>query len=161
MDPVTVCATISGLVVAIEQIVALIYQYGKGVADAKKEISSMCSELFALKGALEHIRLNLQSIGASSITPFPFPSPIMGTKDFKEMLDTTTSAITALSKPFEKARGRVATALNRLTWPMKKTDIISETQRLERLKSYFILATTTDNLCLIPRPFSKSTETGV
>lgn len=36
--------------------------------------------------------------------------------------------------------------LHSLSWPLKKEDIKNEVQRLGRLKSYFILPTTTDNL---------------
>ena len=160
MDPVSICATIAGLAVAIEQIVAAIYQYGKGVKDSRKEISQLCSELFALKGALEHVRLNLQDAGASSTSaPASLFSPIIGTKEFINMLDTTKSALADLSRRLEKPHGRVTIALNRLTWPLKKDDIRNETQRLDRLKLYFILATTTDNLCVVFRPCSEPAET--
>ncbi len=147
MDPVSVCATISGLAVTIEQIVAAIYRYGKGVNDSRKEMNQLCSELFALKGALEHVRMNLQDAEASSTSAAgSLSAPIIGTKEFINMLDTTESALADLLKRLEKPHGRVTTALNRLTWPLKKDDIRNETQRLDRLKLYFILATTTDNL---------------
>ena len=157
MDPVSVIATISGLAITIEQIVAAIYRYGKGVNDAKKEMSQLCSELFALKGALEHVRLNLQNAEASS-APGLLSVPIIGTMEFSNMVDTTESALTDLLKRLEKPQGRINTALNRWTWPLKKDDIRDETQRLDRLKLYFILATTTDNLCVVSRPYLGPTE---
>ena len=162
MDPVTVCATISGLAVAIEQIVAAIYRYGKGVNDSRKEMSQLCSELFALKGALEHFRMNLQDAEATfTSAPGSLSVPIIGTKEFITMLDTTESALADLLKRLEKPNGRVATALNRLTWPLKKDDIRNETQRLDRLKLYFILATTSDNLCVVSGPCLEPTETSI
>ena len=157
MDPVTVIATISGLAITIEQIVAAIYRYGKGVNDSRKEMNQLCSELFALKGALEHVRLNLQTAEASS-APVSLSVPIIGTMEFSNMVDTTESALTDLLKRLEKPQGRINTALNRLTWPLKKDDIRDETQRLDRLKLYFILATTTDNLFVVSRPCVKPTE---
>ena len=159
MDPLSACATIAGLAVAIEQIVAAIYQYGKGVKDSKKEISRLCSELFALKGALEHVRTNLQDAGASSMSaPASLFSPITTTKEFINMLDTTKSALADLFQRLEKPHGRITTALNRLMWPLKKDDVRNETQRLERLKSYFILAATTDNVCVVSRPCLQPTK---
>lgn len=159
MDPVTICATISGLALTIEQIVAAIYRYGKGVNDSKRETSQLCSELFALKGALEHFRMNLQDAEASAMpAPGSLSVPIIGTKEFSIMLDTTESALADLLKRLEKPNGRVATALSRLTWPLKKDDIRNETQRLDRLKLYFILATTSDNLCVVSRPCLEPTE---
>ena len=159
MDPVSVIATISGLAITIEQIVAAIYRYGKGVNDAKKETNQLCSELFALKGALEHVRMNLQDAEASSTSaPASLSAPIIGTTEFSNMLDTTESALGDLLRRLEKPQGRINTALNRLTWPLKKDDIRDETQRLDRLKLYFILATTTDNLCVVSRPFLEPTE---
>lgn len=159
MDPVSVIATISGLAVTIEQIVAAIYRYGKGVNDSRKEMNQLCSELFALKGALEHVRINLQNAEASSTSaPGSLPVPIIGTTEFINMLDTTESALVDLLKRLEKPHGRVTTALNRLTWPLKQDDIRNETQRLDRLKLYFILATTTDNLCVVFRSCLEPTE---
>ena len=157
MDPVSVIVTISGLAVTIEQIVAAIYRYGKGVNDSKKEMNQLCSELFALKGALEHVRLNLQNAEASS-PPGSLSVPIIGTMEFSSMVVTTESALTDLLKRLEKPQGRINTALNRLTWPLRKDDIRDETQRLDRLKLYFILATTTDNLCVVSRPCLEPTE---
>lgn len=159
MDPVTICATISGLALTIEQIVAAIYRYGKGVNDSKKEMRQLCSELLALKGALEHVRMDVQDTEASSTSAPGSPFvPIIGTKEFTHMLDSAKSALEDLSARLEKPNGRVATALNRWTWPLKKDDIKAETQRLDRLKLYFILATTTDNLCVVSRPCLRPTE---
>ena len=159
MDPLSACTTIAGLAVAIEQIVAAIYQYGKGVKDSKKEICWLCSELFALKGALEQVRRNLQDAEASSMSaPATLFSPIIGTKEFINALDTTKLALADLFLRLERPHGRITTALNRLMWPLEKDDVRNETQRLERLKSYFILAVTTDNVCVVSRPLLQPTK---
>lgn len=151
MDPISISATMSGLVIAIEQIVGLIYKYGKGVRDARKEINQLCSELFALKAALEHIKMSTEStldIGEDDISDSSTlcDSTLFGTLEFQNMLSTTESLLTDLAKRLDRAPGRLNSVLHNLTWPLKKDDIKSEVQRLERLKSYFILATATDNL---------------
>ena len=54
-DPTSVAA----LIIQITQVIHKIYKYGKGVKDAKADIESLCTELYALKGVLEHIQLNI------------------------------------------------------------------------------------------------------
>ena len=135
MDPISACASISGLVIAIEQIIAAIYKYSKGVKDAKKETKQLCSELFALKAGLEHIRLDLGNTD-DPLAPLQAPaSPTTGTTEFDSMLDATKTLLESLDKRFKESSRRFNTALHRLAWPLRRDDI-----------KYFILATTTDNL---------------
>lgn len=145
MDPVSV----SGLIIAVEQILCQIYKFGQGVQGAKKEISQLCSELFALKGALEHARMSLD--GTTDLdkprgNPQPLLSPLLNTDEFSSMLSSADSLLRDLSKRLSKSPGRLNSIMQSLAWPLKKDDIMSIIQRLERLKSYLILATTTDNM---------------
>lgn len=145
MDP----ASLTGLIVAVEQIISQIYKFGKGVKDAKKEISQLCSELFALKGSLEHIRMNISCSKAvveqdgALQTLF---SPLLESEECGSMLIATESLVQDLTKRLSAAPGRLNSMMQSLTWPLKKDDIRDFTQRLERLKSYFLLATTSDNM---------------
>ena len=149
MDPISVLASLSGLVIAIQELVSAIYKYGKGVKGAKKEINQLCSELFALKAALEHMRLNLNDtidIVDEEKPNATFSSSLVESKEFSNMLDTTDTFVKDLSKSFNKGPGRLDAVMTSWAWPLKKEDVKNELQRLERLKSYFILANTTDNL---------------
>lgn len=145
MDP----ASLTGLIVALEQIISRIFKFGKGIKDAKKEINQLCSELFALKGSLEHIRMNFNSSKAfvepDGALQSLFP-PLLKTEECSRMFTATESLVEDLTKRLSPAPGRLNSLMQSLTWPLKKDDIKDFISRLERLKSYFLLATTSDNM---------------
>ena len=116
-------------------------------------MKQLCSELLALKAALEHTQINIDSSmdvdGDDDETLVPttaFPSSMVESTEFSDMLDTTKSLIAQLSARFEKTPGRLQSMMTSLSWPMVKDGIQKDLQQLERLKSYFIIATTTENL---------------
>ena len=145
MDP----ASLTGLIIALEQIIGQIFKFGNGVKAAKKEVNQLCSELFALKGSLEHIRMNFNN-NKSFVEPdgalqslFP---PLLKTEECSRMFTATESLVVDLTKRLSPAPGRLNSMIQSLTWPLKKDDIRDFISRLERLKSYFLLATTSDNM---------------
>ena len=121
MDPITVSATISSLIIAVEQIVVVIHKYGSRVKGAKKEINRLCSELFALKAALEHVRMNLENADDQPRSYSAFYSPLVRTDEFRSTLSTTESLIKDLTTRFEGAPGHVNAAMHSLAWPWKRT----------------------------------------
>lgn len=145
MDP----ASLTGLIIAVEQIISQIYKFGKGLKDAKKEINQLCSELFALKACLEHIRITFNNSKA-----FVEPdgalqslfSPLLETEECSCMLTATESLMQDLVEKLSIGSGRLDSMMQSLTWTLKKDEIKDFIQRLERLKSYFLLATTSDNM---------------
>ncbi len=158
MDPLSVAASLSGLVLAITQLTSAIYNYGKEVKGAKAEISQLCSDLFALKGALEHMRLNLETsidIDDDEKQTIAPSTSLVRTAEFNDMLSTTDTFIKSLSKSFNKSSGWRQALKTSLAWPLKKDEIQNELQRLERIKSYFVLANTTDNLELTKQVYIK------
>lgn len=151
MDP----ASIIGCAAAIQQLLTCVYrgyQYGKGVYDAKKEINRLCSELLGLKAALEHIQLNLGlnrslQLGASKDTQRLLSSSAFSTPEFHEMLSSTQRILKELLARLDvEPTSRLATSLQKLRWPLVKDDVKVYVDRLERSKSWFILATTSDNV---------------
>ena len=146
MDPVSFTAAISSLIIAVEQIVVAIYKYSRGVKGAKKEINRLSSELFALKAALEHVRMDLEN---SEDEPSSYPvvcSPISRTGEFCNTLSTTALLLKDLFQCFEKTPRHLNAALRSLGWPLTQDDVRNKVQQLERLKSYFVFAITIDNL---------------
>ncbi|KAI9849685.1 MAG: hypothetical protein M1837_002811 [Sclerophora amabilis] len=147
MDPTSVAA----LVIAIGQVLASIYRNGKDAKDTSKEVNHLCSELFGLRSALEHLRMNLEScaeVSGPGEAPHAFSSPHVKTQEFSAMLSDADSLVQELHKCLERKPGRLNSVLYSLTFPLKKDDIKTYIQRLERQKTYFILTTTTDNLDL-------------
>ncbi len=145
MEPVSIV----GLAAAIQQLVTAIYQVGQGVREAKKEMNQLCSELLALKAALEHVQLNLghqNDTGVGSEDPQSIlSSSNLNTPDFKNMLASTNAILQDLLARLHPNSSRFKSSLQRISWVLMKEDIKRDTQRLERSKTWFILATTSES----------------
>lgn len=145
MEPVSIV----GLVAAIQQLVTAIYQVGQGVREAKREMNQLCSELLALKAALEHVQLNLgqqNDTGVGSEDPQSMlSSSNLNTPDFKNMLASTNAILQDLLARLHPNSSRFKSSLQRISWVLMKEDIKRDTQRLERSKTWFILATTSES----------------
>lgn len=145
MEPVSIV----GLAAAIQQLVTAIYQVGQGVREAKREMNQLCSELLALKAALEHVQLNLgqqNDTGVGSEDPQSIlSSSNLNTPDFKNMLASTNAILQDLLARLQPNSSRFKSSLQRISWVLMKEDIKRDTQRLERSKTWFILATTSES----------------
>ena len=151
MDPISIV----GLTAAIQQILTYVYQFGGGIREAKKEINQLCSELFALKAALEHIQLSLDTnrIAQLDITGDAhslLTSPNLVTSEFTDVLSSTDTILKDLLARLDLKPSRFKWSLQRLTWPIIKDDVKGYIDRLERSKSWLILATTSDNMYASP-----------
>ena len=155
MDP----ASIIGLTAAIQQLLGCVLKYGKDIHDAKKEINQFCSELLALKAALEHVQLSLgfdslnqsfDQLGISNQVPSALWTPNLTTPEFKDMLASTNDILKEMLAELQTKPGRLHTSLQRLKWPWTKEKIKHYIDRLERCKGWLVLATTSDNMYVAP-----------
>ena len=154
MDPVSLSLSLVGLIASIQQIIAVTYKYGKGVNDAKEEIKCLCSELFALKAALECSQMIVDTSANTdgdsdddekAESRLALGSTLIATREFRGMLEATEQLLAELSNRFQKLQRPKRSLGTSLIWPFIKEDIQKDVQRLERLKSYFVLTITTDN----------------
>jgi hypothetical protein len=147
MDP----ASIIGLTAAIQQILVAVYNVADGVRESKDEINQLCSELLALKAALDHVQMNLSlssgdRIGGSDIASSLLTSPNLSTFEFKEMIASAETIVKELLTRLDKKSNALKASLQRLKWPFIKDDVKRYVERLHRLTSWFVLATTSDNM---------------
>ncbi len=147
MDP----ASIIGLSAAIQQILSSIYKFGKGVYESKTEINLLCSELLALKAALEHIQLNLQldsnqDVDTTEVSQRMLSSSNFATPEFEKMLSFTKDVLNKLQAKLDVKSGPFQSSIRAVKWSLLKDSIKLDIERLERSKRWFILATTSDNL---------------
>lgn len=147
MDP----ATIVGLTAAIQQILSSIFHFADGVRESKQEINQLCSELLALKAALEHVIFNLSissnvSSEARNEDISPLYSMTLSTPEFRQMTTSADIILRDLLTRLEKKPGAFRTSLQRLKWPLIKDDVKRYVERLHRMTSWFVLATTSDNM---------------
>lgn len=149
MDPISII----GLAVNVQQILTSIYQYGQGVHEARREINQLCSELLALKAALEHVRLNMDgglagSDGAEKDAQMILASSNLASPEFKDMVTATELILKSLQDRLKVKGSKAKAALQRLTWPIIRDELKEDIEKLDRLKSFFILTTTSDNAVL-------------
>lgn len=146
MDPISVV----GMMAAIQQILTSVYTFADGVRESKTEINQLCSELLALKAALEHVQLNLAlqnkdndqaTYAASSV----LSSTTLSSSEFSGMISSAETILRELLLRLETKSGRMKVAVQRLKWPLIKDDVKRYVERLHRLTSWFVLATTSDN----------------
>ena len=145
-------ADLSGLILTVLgvsfDLASTIYSYTKDVKGAKNAIHQLSNELYALIGVLEHLKrkqeqLFLSETGANRPGPFvPSSSEINLTGILHESLDF----LHGLQKSLIIPAGRVKGALHKLMWPLKDSETKGHLQRLERIKTYFVLTVVTDDL---------------
>lgn len=160
-------ADVSGLVIsalAISfEIASTLYSYGKDVKGAKKEIQSISNELFGLIGVLEHLKSRHDQGLDDDITladNSEFADSRSSTNLVKEpqslriesghygnvdsVLSQTIGFLQDLQSSLRQPKGRLAEAVHLMKWPLKKGDLSKHLQRLERVKTYFVLSLVTD-----------------
>lgn len=153
MDPFSISVGVLGLIGTIQGLIKMTYTFGKEASEAKKEIRMLCSELFALKGALECAKMNVDiSLDATANTgeqmnsQSVFSSKMFGTREFRDMVEATQTLLAELTIRFTKMQERGSSLKTSLKWPFIKDEVEESIRRLERLKFYFVLATTSENL---------------
>ena len=150
MDP----ASIIWLTAAIQQLLTCIYNmysFGRSVRDAKKDINHLCSELLALKAALEHIQLNLNTgrnanPGSEEKFDAILSSPLLESSECNDMVSSTRNVVQDLLVKLESKPSRTMSSRQRITWPFVREDVMRYIGQIERAKGWFILATTSDNM---------------
>lgn len=161
-------ADVSGLVItALEvgfEITSKLYEYGKQVRGARREIQALSSELFSLLGILEQVKRrqeqillgddetlvnetgafqspNTSSKGLTSLSDDDAESKISNTHS---VLNQTLEFLQDLLQTLTPRKGRFANKLQLLQWPFKENEMKKHLKRLERVKTYFLLSLVTD-----------------
>lgn len=146
---------LSEIILSIGASVSRVYKLAKNVKDAKNDIKTLCDELFALKGVLEHVRAQLQAdddVGnpsGDSSGPEDQASPFFKTREFGDMLEATRGFLQDLLKGLERPKSHLKSAMQSLAWPFTKAEVQDHIARLERVKSWFIFAMITDGVSVL------------
>lgn len=142
-------ADVSSLILTVVgvslNVASTIYSFAQNVRAASDSIRGLSSELYALVGVLEHMKLQRQQAapsepGASSESDGPSST--------KRVLEETLVFLQELKTSLDPPQSRVKLAVQRLKWPLKETETNSHLQRLERVKTYFILSQVTEEMCV-------------
>jgi hypothetical protein len=135
--------SIAGLILAIGGVVQILVNYGSDAKDARKDIQSLTTELFALKGVLEHIEYQQRAFSADPTSP---KSVKYDSQEFSRMLESAKELLESLRKSLKPAQSHFGQSVQRMAWPLKKDDVQKQIARIERVKTWLIVVMTTDNL---------------
>ena len=131
-DPISV----TGLVIAIAQVISTLYDYGTEVKGSKDDIRKMTQEIFALKGALEHISANSKS------------RLVEGGEDrlaqYSKMIEMTEEALENIQKKLGEPKTRFEKTKRALAWPFTKAELDKYVASIERSKTWFVMVIMND-----------------
>ncbi|KAL9608860.1 MAG: hypothetical protein Q9167_006325 [Letrouitia subvulpina] len=82
---------------------------------------------------------------AEDISPLLKPSNF-STPEFRQMISSTSTLIDELLARLQVKDGRFKSSLQRLTWPIMKDDVKRYAAKVQRIASWFMLVTTSDNV---------------
>jgi len=123
-----------------------IYTYTKDVKEARRDIDALSNELFALIGVIERLR-HSDGHGDANINTLP---RLHSQPGFLRVMNETLDFLQNLHATLETPRGRLDKALQKMKWPLKGEETKRHLERLERVKTYFLLSIMTNDLCVIP-----------
>ncbi|KAK3655308.1 hypothetical protein LTR22_010338 [Elasticomyces elasticus] len=122
-DPVSA----TGLVLQVAVVLKQLYEYGKSVKSARKEIEALQTELYGLKGVLEDIQ---DEQNAAGLRPERHEVSVMFTMAHEVLLSLNTKLAPSESK--------LERAAQSLKWPFDKSQYTEKLVKLERIKTWFL-----------------------
>ena len=138
-DPVS----IAGLVLQIGVTIGHIYDYAKQIKEAKNDIRDLYAELLALKGILEQMKIEEDSLLSGSGNREMVP--LFSSESVRDALNTTDSLLCNILDGLQKRQAPGRRSIKKLQWPLAKNELRAHIERLERLKSFFILVMMKDS----------------
>lgn len=142
------------------KVTSLLYSYGKQVKGARHDIRDLSNEVFGLIGALQHLGIQLEhrsKLQEDPLQPTPYSQSEANdqeasdyqqhgsTKDSYQTIDAsvlnqTVEFLQELQKSLEVPKGRWAATAQLLKWPLRESEVQKHLNRLERVKTYFVLS---------------------
>ncbi|KAL8760737.1 MAG: hypothetical protein Q9184_003095 [Pyrenodesmia sp. 2 TL-2023] len=140
-DPLTIATSIAGLVTLADLVFGRIFQYAKGVKEASNDIFRLSSEVGALYGILNTLRLvacQLEDEAFRSATrPYHLYSCTQTLEKLKAILDKDSTSCVHSQ--------RVKSIKRKLHWPFKASEVKSLLAEIERHKATLGLALNADD----------------
>jgi hypothetical protein len=130
MDP----ASIAGLVFTVGGAIQTVFSYAIDAKDASQDISSLLTELLAVKGLLEQLELDQQQKEAA-----------FKTREFSDLLQSGFQVIEKLQRDLAPPESRTKKVMRQLKWPLSKDYVQKHIDMLERLKSFCLLVMVRQN----------------
>jgi len=138
MDPVS----IAGLLMETGSILASLIRYAKDLQGARNEPRKLSEELFALKGILDHLLAQVDEKQPRR------RSDTLNPEVLANVLQSTSGFLHSLLKDLEEPETKFKRLGKRLEWPFTQKEYDKHLIRLERVKSWLLLALVADNASL-------------
>ena len=141
-DPLSVCASVAGLITIADLVFQRTFKYVKGVRAAPKTIARLSSEIGGLHGILHSVHLLLSQLEQepfiSAIGPFHIASCEQTLQKIKTILDKHETTSDHVNK--------MQALKNSLKWPFSVAETEELIAEIERHKSTLSLALTADGM---------------
>ena len=155
MDP----GTAIGLALSVQQLLTGLLEYSKDIKNAKKEIRQLSTEVSMLKAALEQVKMIVKPSDRNEPDHMDEGSSILltsnlATDEFRQMIGTTEALLEELQsllrpEPVGSSITQVfKRAVQKARWSLEKKQAEDYFKRVERAKTWFILALTSDDTAI-------------
>jgi hypothetical protein len=154
MDPLSISASIAGLITLADVVFSRTHKYYKGVKNAGEEIKHLASEIRALAGLLHGLRLTLEELEAEAewthFKAYQIYACNMTLTNIRTELDKHSPGATA-GLPLK-------TKVQKLKWPFSLPQTKELLSEVERHKSTISMALVADDVRAIMKVLSNQTS---
>ena len=151
-DPLSISASIAGLVTFTDAVFRRTFNYVKAVKGAPNELSALITAIGALSGILHNL-----SLIACQLEGEPFDSTIQA-NHIHSCLQTVDKIRSILDKFDSSTEGHSMKTMKRLKWPFSGTEIKDLCTEIEGHKTTLSLALTTDGLSVLLQTLSRQKD---
>lgn len=151
-DPLSVAASMAGLVTITDTVFCRAFKYGKAVKSAPAEISALTSAIGALSGIVHNLHLLICQLEGET-----FDTTIQ-THHIHSCLKTVESIEKVLVKYDIPPSGHGMEKMKRLRWPFSASEAKSLTTQIERHKATLSLALAADGLSGLLQALSRQKD---
>ena len=151
-DPLSISASIAGLVTFTDAVFRRTFNYVKAVKGAPNELSALITAIGALSGILHNL-----SLIASQLEGESFDSTIQA-NHIHSCLQTVDKIRSILDKFDSSIEGHSMKTMKRLKWPFSGTEIKDLCTEIEGHKTTLSLALTTDGLSGLLQTLSRQKD---
>ena len=143
-------ADLSGLVLTVLDlsfnVAKTLYSYAQDVKSAPHDIQSLSTELFALIGVMERMKMHQEQSSRLIVGQMKGLTQPSDQSTLRAVLQETLQFLEELNRSLIKPPSRFQATVQKMKWPLKADETKRHLQRLERVKTYFILSLVTDDM---------------
>jgi hypothetical protein len=146
-DPLSIAASVAGLVTIAEAVFLSVVTYGKQVKHAPTEVSRLAMRISELSGVLHSLRLLVAQLSVEKAnTMLKFDT----IRECQELLDQIREKVAPMEAPKARnTRNGIKYAIRRLAWPFTLPETEKLVSKVEQFKSDFNFALSAENASAI------------